>query len=48
MTLMLCGDGLLHRHCDAMNLYIADWNVVAVCNLHTFSQSVSQSVSQSA
>ena len=34
MTLLLCGDGLLHRHCDEMNLFIADWNVAAVCNLH--------------
>ena len=34
MSLMLCGDGLLHRHCDTMNLYIADWNTDAVCNNH--------------
>lgn len=34
MSLILCGDGLLHRHCDDMNLYIADWNNNAVCDHH--------------
>lgn len=36
MTLMLCGDGLLHRHCDDMNLYINDLNTQAVCTRHVW------------
>ena len=34
MDLHLCGDGLLHRYCTAMNLHIADWNTEAVCAYH--------------
>ena len=34
MDLHLCGDGLLHRYCTAMNLHIAVWNTNAVCALH--------------
>lgn len=36
MTLLLCGDGLMHRHCDQMNLFIADWNQLAVCANHVW------------
>ena len=36
MTLLLCGDGLMHRHCDQMNLFIADWNQLAFCANHAW------------
>ena len=36
MSLLLCRDGLLHRYCEVLRLFIADWNNQATCLHHRF------------
>ena len=41
MTIMKTGSGN-HRHCDAMGLYIPDWEMFPTCSLHTWTNKTSR------
>jgi hypothetical protein len=45
MTILKTGSGN-HRHCDAMGLYIPDWEQFPTCSLHTWQNRTSSTLAR--
>ena len=45
MTIITSGSGT-HRHCDAMGLYIPDWEQFPSCSLHTWQNKTSSALAR--
>ena len=39
-------DGSTHRHCDAIGLYIPDWEMFPTCSLHTWMNEASRKLAK--